>query len=84
MQCASVPYTTPPVGPTNDTGNLSDDMGNGPQGADTIDGAAPAHNADSAVLLNLDLRTTSEIAETECACASMHTPVPHTSTTCNC
>ena len=72
------------MGPTNDAGDPSDDMGNGPQGADTADDAAPAHDADSAALLDLDLRTTSEIAEAECARAGTHTPVPHASTTRDC
>ena len=81
MRCATVQRPAPPVGPTNAAGDPSDDMGDGPQGADTADDAALTHDADSATLPDLDLRTTSEIAEAECACASTHTPVPHTSTT---
>ena len=77
----SVPHTgvqrpAPPVGPTNAAGGPSDSMGDGPQGAATAN-----DDADSAALPDLDLRTTTEIAEAEYARAGTHTPVPHTSTT---
>ena len=64
------------VGPTNAASDPSDSMGDGPQGVATTN-----DDADSALLPDLNLRTTTEVAEAEYACASTHTPEPRTATT---
>ena len=64
------------VGLTNVASDPSDSMGDGPQGVATAN-----NDADSAMLPDLDLRTTTEIAEAEYACTGMHTPTPRTTTT---
>ena len=72
----SVQRPAPLVGPTNAAGDPSDSTRDGPQGVATAN-----DDADSAALPDLNLHTTTEIAEAEYACASTHTPVPRTATT---